>query len=192
MDISNLMGTYKDIVSEFTEEKIRQRYCNIIERANSFIIAYGFQDTAYVNDNNVMAMIMDYFSDISRLKKFHGISKVNKLKILSYTAYWALRRKIIQISCNDALASSTYINEKFILTYLLDELTSGFSEELIPKDGHYGDFVNLLYYCLKYRNYDPQNIELMLMSYIAAFSLLSNATGIDVSNYSIHLDNEEE
>ena len=192
MDISHLKEDYNDIIEEFTEEKIRQRYCNIVEKANNFIVAYGFQNTAFVSDNHVIVMVTDYFTDILRLKKLHQIKKVNKVKILAYTAYWILKRKIIQVFDNDASPASTYINEKFVLSYLLDELTSGFEEEKIPNDGQYGDFVNLLYYYLKYRNYEPQCIELMLMSYIAAFSIISSTMSIDMSNYIMVLNDKED
>ena len=192
MDFSLLMGNYEDIVAEFKEEKIRQRYCNIVEKAHDFIIAYGFQDVAFVSDNHVMAAVTDYFTDILRLKKLHNIERVNKIKIVAYTAYWILRRKIIQISDIESPIGSTYINEKFVLSYLVDELTSGFEEDKIPDDGRFGEFINLLYYFLKYRSYDPQCIELMLMSYIAAFSIISNVSGVDISNYSIIINDKED
>ena len=190
--MSLLNESYNDIIAEFGEEKIRQRYCSIVERANNFIIAYGFQDIAYVSDNNVVAMITDYFTDILRIKRLHNIKKVNKTKIIAYTAYWVLRRRVIQISENDASVNSTYINEKFILSYIIDELISGFKPDRIPSDGNYSDFVNLLYYYLKYRNYDPQSIELMIMSFIAGITLVSNDKEVDVSGYSIVLCNENE
>jgi hypothetical protein len=38
--------------------------------------------------------VYDYFSNISRIKSFHKIEKINDLKILSYTAYWLLELMI--------------------------------------------------------------------------------------------------
>ncbi len=109
---------------------------------------------------------------------------------LSYTSSWLLRRKIIQIHDKEAAKEVTYINEKFVLAYLIEELTASFSDINIPNDQSYIDFINLLYYFLKYRNCDPQALELMIMSYLAAFSLISNEIGVDLSKFTENLFSE--
>lgn len=42
-------------------------------------------------------VIVDYFVDIDRLKSFAGIPKVNDSKIYSYTSFWILKHKPLQV-----------------------------------------------------------------------------------------------
>ena len=79
--------------------------------------------------------MLDYFTDISRLKHFHQAKHINSLKVISYETYWLLRRKPIQI---------------------LVETKKGFL-----------NYLDSLFYYLKYRNYDAEMLEMMLMGFKA-------------------------
>ena len=37
--------------------------------------------------------VMDYYSDIQRLKEYQKIERVNEIKIMAYETFWLLKRK---------------------------------------------------------------------------------------------------
>ena len=61
--------------------------------------------------------MLDYFTDISRLKHFHQAKHINSLKVISYETYWLLRRKPIQILVEDETSDAmAFLNEKFVFS----------------------------------------------------------------------------
>ena len=54
-------------------------------------------DCAECNDRILYHLLLDYYSDIHRLKPFHGIEYTKSDKNIAYLSYWILRRKPIQI-----------------------------------------------------------------------------------------------
>lgn len=102
--------------------------------------------------------------DIARLKHFQDISRVNYIKFIAYTASWCIKRKPFQrmAGCGER---ERYVNEKFALSLLLqacgccDENADYFTEnqkELVEAIGQ-------IFYHLKYRNTNPQTLELFLI-----------------------------
>ena len=102
--------------------------------------------------------------DLARLKYFHDISRVNYVKFIAYTASWCLKRKPFQIieGCGEEYI---YVNERFALTLLLQ--ASGCYDEnagYCTKDREeLAKGVKQMYYHLKYRNTNPQTLELFLI-----------------------------
>lgn len=99
---------YGDLLAEFQEDTIQSRFEQILEEINMFLDGKGLNKEAVVNEMVLMHSVLDYFSDISRLKQFHKIERVNEIKIKAYETYWLLQRKPIQLMNskleNDALA----------------------------------------------------------------------------------------
>ena len=79
---------YTYLVTEFGEEKIEERFKAIYEYLQTFVEQNCLQDQVYVCVELLEHMLVDYFVDIYRLKKFHHIKKVNDnklfFKILTY------------------------------------------------------------------------------------------------------------
>lgn len=154
---------YKYLVEKFTEPVIKNRYINMEKRALEFIKASGVQEKVILNHEILNIVMLDYFTDLERLKGFEEIERANKNKISAYMSYWWLRRKPIQIVA-DTLGSEelVYINERFIATFLskdfmFENRRKALSNKKCQK------CLEHIYYHLKYRLYTPQTIELMLM-----------------------------
>lgn len=62
--------------------------------------------------------VMDYFSDIQRLKDYQKIEHINGLKIKAYETFWLLQRKPIQLKEQLEDDRMLYVNERFLLTRL--------------------------------------------------------------------------
>lgn len=110
-------------------------------------------------------MILDYFTDITRLKEFHQIERVNKDKIFSYEISWFLKRKPIQVLKNDR-EELVYVNEKFILGILVNHLTEGKIDDF-SGNNILVSFCDILLYYLKYRDCEPKVLEMLIMSFKA-------------------------
>ncbi len=146
-----------------------------------FISNINLSEIAYVHQGILSHVVLDYFSDIERLKSFHKLALANSYKIMAYEVSWILRREPIQLKQKnfdgDILSNDlVYLNEKFALSYILSFLTQQFSEDLvknivnIDKDKKpLNGFINSLYYYLKYRDCNPQCLEMIMLSFHAGY-----------------------
>lgn len=119
--------------------------------------------------------VMDYFSDIQRLKDYQKIDHVNEIKIKAYETFWLLKRKPLQLMNQLDDDRNLYVNEKILLTRLTgflleDNINMPIVEE---KSVAYRNFLDTLYYYLKFRRCDAQSIELMLLAFKAGQVLFS-------------------
>ena len=166
--------TYQYLIDEFTEEK-RFQYlkfeCNdILKRFNSSSL--NLHDSFRVNDSIIQDIVINYFADIDRLKKFHGIDKVNSIKIASYSGYWLAKLKPVQVyntptkqTIIDYRKLFSQINEKIALALIMgisfdQSIQKSCTKELV-------EFLKFLVYTLVYRVNTPQMIELSLQAHIA-------------------------
>jgi hypothetical protein len=105
---------------------------------------------------------MNYFVDILRLKNFHEIKRVHKVKVYAYSIFWLLRASPVQILNND-MSCTPHINEK-IAVWVISSLvlrrkpSPAIDEETLK---HYEDEI---FYFFKYRHYTAQSIEMMIAS----------------------------
>lgn len=152
---------------DIKEERYKSRYKALYDDITNYIEALDLKDTQVVlNKNSLGFLLVDYFMDIGRLKEFHHIDHVNSIKIVSYISYWFLRRKPIQV-LSDA-DSHLYINEKFITLYILDFLMNDHRGNILDREEKgLVAFREQLFYYLKYRHFDAQSIEMILMSFFA-------------------------
>ena len=130
---------------------------------------FADKEDIILNERILMHAILDYFTDISRLKSFHDIESVNQDKIISYEISWLLRRKPIQVLKIDN-ESLIYVNEKFLLSVLVNHLLVDKSDQLTTNKA-INAYFNILFYYLKYRNYDPKILEIIISSFKAGNSI---------------------
>ena len=167
--ISTLYDNYSDIINEFGKSKIQERFQDLYIAYNKFIEDKQVNNSVQLNSFTLMHAVLDYFTDISRLKRFHKIKRTNSFKIIAYELSWLVRRKPLQI-LEDDKEELVYINEKFILSYIMSYFTQlvgfDFYDKLEEKNKKAFDgYVNSLYYYLKYRNCSSQSLEFTLLSF---------------------------
>lgn len=159
---------YKEVIEKFTEKKVLNRYHCLLESAREFIQGMGYSDHVVCNETLLMIAVLGYFSDIMRLKNFHEIDRANDIKILAYETSWLLKRKPLQVKdTNDQ--KYAFCNEQFAFSQLTLWLKEKDIEKgtMILSQKELKFFNETLFYHLKYRNHDPQTLELMLVSFMA-------------------------
>jgi hypothetical protein len=168
IDIQPFYLDYNDIIKEFGREKIETRYKTLLSALETFIERMKYTDSVLVNETLLMYSLLDYFTDISRVKSFHRIEHINEIKIIAYETYWFLKRKPLQIKSNHK--EYAFVNEQFALSHIVSFLTEDKDSGVDLMDSSdLNFFVNTLFYFLKYRLYDAQILELFLLSFKAGF-----------------------
>ncbi|MBQ7840464.1 MAG: hypothetical protein IJ390_08290 [Lachnospiraceae bacterium] len=169
-NIESVYLNYEGLLDEFGEEIIHSRFAFLYKECMEFLKSVHLQDSVRVDEVILMHMVLDYFTDVSRLKRFHHIHHINEIKVISYESFWLLRRKPLQVvkqgQQDDVLA---FVNEKFVFSRIAAFLVKN-KKNLVLKDGDKKSFLNYLdtlYYFLKYRQYDPQVLELMILGFKA-------------------------
>lgn len=169
VNIENTYINYETLVSNIGEEIISNRIAQISQEMKDFLDINKLQDIAKLNDIALVHAVLDYFSDIQRLKDYQHIEHINEYKIKAYETFWLLQRKPLQITAQLEDDKWLYINEKF----LLSRLTSFMLKDNIntPLVGNrkkaFKNFLDTLYYYLKFRRSDAQALELMLLAFDA-------------------------
>jgi len=166
------MKNYKFLCDKFGEEKIKNRYVFLLSKMEKFINELKFKNVQ-INTTILNQVILDYFTDVYRTKELHGISKINKRKIIAYQSYWLLRRKPIvvlpteQQEIGESEYDDAFINERFVLSYLTQEflLPSLTPPENMEVEELFRNYLKHLSYHLKYRYIDQQYLELILYSF---------------------------
>ena len=180
---------YSDIISEFTEEKIQRRFQDLYAAIEAFLEEFEIREEVRINSYALQHAVLDYFTDISRLKTFHKIDRINIYKIMAYELSWILRRKPIQViidedELEDRSKAETlvFINEKFVLSYITDFFTYLIGQDFYvtmnsPNKDSFDGYLDSLFYYLKYRNCSSQALEFALLSFGAGIV----ATGAEIA-----------
>lgn len=154
---------YDELKESFSDEYIKNAGILIHRNAEKFYEKFELEGKAYFDDKIFQMCLIDVLVDISRLKSFHDISNINYTKLVAYSVSWCLRRKPFQLV--QGSDCDIYINEKFALYFLLQ--ASGFSDEtvdaLAEQKGAIEKSIHQMFYHLKYRNTNPQTLELLLV-----------------------------
>lgn len=168
-NIENTYIRYDDLVSVVGLEVIESRIQQISKEMLDFLAINNLEQVAYINHMALTHAIMDYFSDIQRLKDYQQIEHINEIKIKAYETFWLLQRKPIQLKEQIEDDRLLYVNEKFLLTRLTSfMLDSEINTPMVEEKGiAFKNFLNTLYYYLKFRRCDAQSIELMLLAFRA-------------------------
>ena len=113
-NIENVYINYRNVLDEFTEDVIMDRYRILYQEIKEFLENTKIGRHVRIDEVILMHAVLDYYSDLSRLKQFHKIEHINDMKAIAYETFWFLRRKPLQTLQNpnqdDILA---FINEKF-------------------------------------------------------------------------------
>ena len=102
-DVETIYTQYEDIVSEFTEQVIKNQYASLYRECTAFLESLGVSDHTRIDKAILTHTVMDYFTDISRMKEFHHVKHISERKALAYETYWILRRKPIQVMINNGI-----------------------------------------------------------------------------------------
>ena len=161
---------YDGLLEEFSEEVIQSRYAVFYEEIEEFAKSLGIREKIQISESLLSHAVLDYFTDISRLKHFHQAKHINSLKVISYETYWLLRRKPIQILVEDETSDAmAFLNEKFVFSRIAKYLMGDGKRVILSPETKKGflNYLDSLFYYLKYRNYDAEMLEMMLMGFKA-------------------------
>jgi hypothetical protein len=165
--IEKIYTNYDGLLEEFSEEVIQSRYAVFYEE---FAKSLGIREKIQISESLLSHAVLDYFTDISRLKHFHQAKHINSLKVISYETYWLLRRKPIQILVEDETSDAmAFLNEKFVFSRIAKYLMGDGKRVILSPETKKGflNYLDSLFYYLKYRNYDAEMLEMMLMGFKA-------------------------
>lgn len=168
-NIENTYVKYDELVAKVGQNVIEQRIKQISQEMLDFLSINHLEDVAYIHDMALTHAIMDYFSDVQRLKDYQKIKHINEIKIKAYETFWLLQRKPLQLNKQLEDDRFLYINEKFLLTRLTSfMLAEDINKPIVgEKNIAYKNFLNTLLYYLKFRRCDKQSLELMLLAFKA-------------------------
>lgn len=164
MDKEEVKKLKEELNESFSDDYINNAGLLIHKLAEKFYQDNKLEGIVYFNDNIFEHCLIDILVDIARLKHFHDISLVNYTKFIAYTASWCLKRKPFQLieGCDEKYL---YINEKFALSLLLQAsgCYDGNSNYYSENQKELIDAIGQMFYHLKYRNTNPQTLELFLI-----------------------------
>lgn len=164
MDKEQVKKLKEELNESFSDDYIKNAGILVHRLAEVFYADNKLKGKVYFDDKIFEYCLIDILVDIARLKHFHDISRVNYIKFIAYTASWCLKRKPFQLieGCEEEYL---YINERFALTLLLqasgcyDENQNYYEED----QKELMDSIGQMFYHLKYRNTNPQTLELLLI-----------------------------
>ncbi|MDR1736761.1 MAG: hypothetical protein LBR85_07855 [Oscillospiraceae bacterium] len=160
------------LIREFGEDVISQRYATWLNEIQKIVNCLGGGDFFYIDEDNVALAVLDYFTDVIRLKPFHHIKHINVQKIYGYSMFWLLKNKPVQTvaAVPDSLR---YINERTVLFMFVPKMLAeiGLHPNTAAQSEVFVNFLNLLYYNLRYRQSNSQSLELMVDAFISGYRL---------------------
>lgn len=164
MDKEETKKLKEELNESFSDEYINNAGLLVHKLAEEFYQDNDLEGKVYFNDNIFEYCLIDILVDIARLKHFHDISRVNYVKFIAYTASWCLKRKPFQLveGCDEKYL---YVNEKFALSLLL-QASGCYDENVNYYEEDQKELINAIgqmFYHLKYRNTNPQTLELFLI-----------------------------
>lgn len=164
---------YTELIRIVGENNFYSRFDELLNSINKFLSNAGYPDFYECNERILYHVLLDYFSDISRLKEFHDIKHTKSAKVIAYTVYWLLRRKPIQIKEFSNSEYDIFVNERFACNLLISDCLLGNDISITDSDviDDLDKYVDLLLYYFKYRQLNPQVIELLIESFKIGFEL---------------------
>ncbi len=158
---------YKDLLSMIDTRDFKTRYSQLKQTAEEFIKNAGFVNTVYCNERILAQVLLDYYTDIMRLKEFHDIKRVRTEKIFAYTIAWIVRRKPLQyVKDDDIQERDIFVNERFAAYLLINEcLCCGEKQVSYEHKNDLDEYIDLLLYYFKYRECNPKVLELAIASF---------------------------
>ena len=160
----------------YNDGDIAIRFRDLLKYLQKFITAKKAAQSIKIDMDLLKKAVIDYFVDTVRIKEFHNIPYTRTEKIYSYTAYWLLKRKPIQVTRE--FNGSPFINETFVTAYLLNAIFTEKNiayEKCVNKDNLH-EFLVLLNYNLKYRQVSQQSLELMIKAFYSGCDIFTAGT----------------
>ena len=130
--------------------------------AEDFLHERHLENKVSIDSTVFFYCLIDMLVDIMRLRYFHNIADISSIKYRAYAASWWLRRKPFQrkTDCSD---SDLWINERFALTIMLHALDRNLFNSEAYDRAKAALAAKQAFYHLKYRNTNPQTLELFLV-----------------------------
>ena len=179
INIENTYISYEELVNKIGEEIIQNRLMQLDQEMKEFLNVNNLNDIAYVNQMALSHAVMDYFSDIQRLKEYQKIEHVNEIKIKAYETFWLLKRKPIQLKVQLEEDSFLYVNEKSRI-YIYPNIEKGAEGEL------YVSFRNLKRYSLPGKKLNLSKIQVGNRQIQVLDAAYSAEAGINIWDYMTH------
>lgn len=158
---------YNELFTGEEIKKIGERLHELTKTAEEFIYTAGYEGLVECNERIMLNVLLDYYADIKRLKDFHGIEFVRTEKITAYTVSWIVHRKPLQFIKYPEIEKDIFVNERFAAYLLLNECIWSNEDEYISSENlpKLEEYTNLLLYYLKYRECNPQVLEIAIESF---------------------------
>ena len=143
--------SYEDMIEKIGEDRLHEKYTEILASANHFIEEAGYESHVECNERILFSLILDYYADLFRLKDFHGIEWIRTEKSFAYLIAWIVRRKPL----------------RFATFLMLNECLLCGEKRFVGRENQsrLDEYINLLFYYFKYRECNPQVIELAIESF---------------------------
>ena len=176
MDMIKKNKIEDDVINKITFlEELFEWYCGQLKPKT--------RDFYQLNPMLLGNTVMDYYTDMVRIKEFHPIEFTNVYKRIGYMVYWFLKRKPIQI-VSDSGDVEVDINERFMVSYIINEFLNAKGKKnpdvkwnecwsRIPDNRKNNFFDNWVYF-LTYRGYTAQTLELALMNFEMGLNIEEN------------------
>ncbi len=167
---------YRNLVNEIGESKFTEALSELKKTADDFIKEAGFEPYVQCNERILLQVQLDYYTDIFRLKDFHGIENVRTEKIFAYMIAWILKRKPLQFVSDADEERDIFVNERFAAYLMMNECLLCGEKRFVGKENlnRFADYVNMVLYYFKYRETNAQVIELLIETFKAGSLVESN------------------
>jgi len=166
--LNKLPKDYSYLEADRSEIELRLEF--LYRKMLHFIENNDIKDELSISKELTEQLILDYFTDISRLKSFHGIEYENIAKVDGYLCYWILRRKPIQV-IGEVDITNVMVNELFVCNLLIYACLSEVPDPTKYKEEVLSDFRKHLFYHLRFRRVDQQSLELLIFAFQSALKL---------------------
>ncbi len=165
--MENREENYDKVMERIGKDNFRSRLSELLVTARDFINKAGYGECVECNERIMFHVLLDTLSDIYRLEEFHSIEHPRTEKIFAYTLTWILRRKPLQFVIYDKEERDIFVNERFALFLMVNECMGNGEKNLITDSNveNWDDYMKLMLYYFKYRNCNPQAIELAIESF---------------------------
>ena len=159
--------TYQTLIETVGEDKVNDFMSFLQTQCEQFLQEASYKDSVVCNDRILFHALLDYYSDIERLKQFHHIKNIRTNKVFAYIAYWILRRKPLQFVSEDITETDIFVNERFAMFLVINECLLEGVNYALSADGQkkFDEYVDFLFYYFKYRECSPQALELLIETF---------------------------
>lgn len=166
-DLNNRFFDYNEFIEGEKEQKFKERLTELVKSANSFIEEAGYSGYVECNERIMINVLIDYYTDIYRLKDFHEIELVRTEKITAYTIAWIVKRKPLQFVKYPEKERDIFVNERFAAFLMINECLSDDGRKYVPEkyQQKLDEYINLILYYFKYRECNPQVVEFAIESF---------------------------